>query len=61
MQKTYQEQRYGDQWARTVVAKRASIIPEQLRSDGRFLTTLMLAVMTDAALAMIGLLILIST
>jgi uncharacterized RDD family membrane protein YckC len=60
MQKTYQEQRYGDQWAHTVVAARASVIPEQLRSNGRFITTLMLAVMTDAALTMIGLLILIS-
>jgi uncharacterized RDD family membrane protein YckC len=61
MQKTYQEQRYGDQWAHTVVTKRASVIPEQLRSDGRFVLALMLAVMTDAALGMIGLLILIST
>jgi len=59
MQKTYQEQRYGDQWARTVVTKRANVIPEQLRGDGRFVVTLMLAVMTDAALGMIGLLILI--
>jgi uncharacterized RDD family membrane protein YckC len=61
MQKTYQEQRYGDQWAHTVVTKRANVIPEQLRSDGRFVLALMLAVMTDAALSMIGLLILIST
>jgi uncharacterized RDD family membrane protein YckC len=60
MQGSYQEQRYGDRWARTVVAKRANVIPEQLRSDGRFVVTLMLAVMTDAALGMIGLLILIS-
>jgi len=42
------------------VTKRAGVIPEQLRSDGRFVLALMLAVMTDAALAMIGLLILIS-
>jgi uncharacterized RDD family membrane protein YckC len=61
MQKTYQEQRYGDQWAHTVVVKRASIIPEQLRSDGRFVVALMLAVMADAAVAMVGLLILISS
>jgi len=60
MQGSYQEQRYGDRWARTVVAKRAKVIPEQLRSDGRFVVTLMLAAMTDAALGMIGLLILIS-
>ncbi|HWW14074.1 MAG TPA: RDD family protein [Candidatus Dormibacteraeota bacterium] len=60
MQGSYQEQRYGDRWARTVVAKRANVIPEQLRSDGRLVVTLMLAVMTDAAVCMIGLLILIS-
>src|ERR1700733_13482229 len=57
----YQEQRYGDQWAHTVVTERGSVIPEQLRSDSRFVLALMLAVMTDAALGMIGLLILIST
>jgi uncharacterized RDD family membrane protein YckC len=61
MQGSYQEQRYGDRWARTVVAKRANVIPEQLRSDGRFVVTLMLAVMTDAAMGMSGLLMLIST
>jgi uncharacterized RDD family membrane protein YckC len=60
MQGSYQEQRFGDRWARTVVVKRANVIPEQLRSDGRFIVTLMLAVMTDAAIGMIGLLILIS-
>jgi uncharacterized RDD family membrane protein YckC len=60
MQGSYQEQRYGDRWARTVVAKRTNVIPEQLRSDGRFIVTLMLAVMSDAAVRMIGLLMLIS-
>ena len=61
MQKTYQEQRHGDQWAHTVVTKRANVIPEQLRSDSRFVVVLMLAIMIDAASSMIGLLILIST
>lgn len=61
MQKTYQEQRYGDQWASTVVCKRSDVIPEQLRSGGRFILALMLAVMVDAAAAMMGLLILIAT
>jgi uncharacterized RDD family membrane protein YckC len=60
MQGSYQEQRYGDRWARTVVTKRANVIPEQLRTDGRFVVVLMLAVMTDVGLRMIGLLILIS-
>jgi uncharacterized membrane protein YiaA len=61
MQKTYQEQRYGDQWAHTVVTQRANVIPEQLRSDSRFVLILMLAIMTDAAVGMIGLLMLIRT
>ena len=43
------------------MTERANVIPEQLRSDGRFVVTLMVAVMTDAALGMIGLLILIRT
>ncbi|MGO8795240.1 MAG: RDD family protein [Candidatus Sulfotelmatobacter sp.] len=60
MQKTYQEQRYGDQWAGTVVCKRSDVIPEQLRSDGSFILFLMLAVMADAATGMIGLLLLLS-
>jgi len=61
MQKTYQEQRYGDQWARTVVTQRVNVIPEQLRNDSSFVLTLMLAVMMDAAVGMIGLLLLIRT
>jgi hypothetical protein len=60
MQKTYQEQRYGDQWAKTVVCKRSGVVPEQLRSDGRFILALMVAVMADAALTMTALLIVIS-
>ena len=61
MQKSLQEQRHGDQWAKTVVCKRSTLAPEQLRSDGRFFLALMLAVMADAALLMIGLLAVINS
>ncbi|HWY19914.1 MAG TPA: RDD family protein [Candidatus Acidoferrum sp.] len=61
MQKNFKEQRYGDQWADTVVCKRSSLAPDQLRGDGRFVLALMLAVMADAGLNMVGLLILINS
>lgn len=57
MEKSGKEQRYGDQWAETVVCKRSSLAPEQLQSDGRFALALMLAMMADAGLNMVGLLV----
>ena len=60
MQDAYQEQRYGDRWAHTVVCKRSDVIPEQLRPDSRFVLALMLPVMADVAIRMTGLLILVS-
>jgi uncharacterized RDD family membrane protein YckC len=54
MQKSAQEQRHGDQWAHTVVVKRAQVAPEYLRSSGRFVAVLLLAMMADAALLMAG-------
>jgi uncharacterized RDD family membrane protein YckC len=61
MQKTPQEQRHGDEWAHTVVCKRSSLAPEKLGGTGRFILGLMLALMADAALAMVGLLLAISS
>jgi hypothetical protein len=58
MEKSGKEQRYGDQWAETVVCKRSSLAPEQLQSDGRFALALMLAMMAVAGLNMVGLLVL---
>lgn len=52
MQKSLQQQRYGDQWAHTVVVKRAQVAPQHLRSGARFLGVLALAMMVDAALLM---------
>ena len=54
MQGTPQMQRYGDQWAHTVVCKRFQIRPENLRSGGRFALALFLAMAADALLLMIG-------
>ena len=61
MQKTLQEQRHGDEWAHTVVCKRSSLAREKLRGVGHFILGLMFAVMADAALAMVGLLLAVSS
>ncbi len=60
MQKSVKEQRHGDEWAGTVVCKRSSVAPDQLRGGGRFVLALMLSVMADAAVLMIGLLVAIN-
>jgi uncharacterized RDD family membrane protein YckC len=61
MQKSAQEQRYGDEWAGTVVCKRSDVAPEHLRGGGRFVLGLMLGMMSDAALVMVGLLVVINS
>jgi len=60
MQKSMKEQRYGDEWAGTVVCKRSAVSPERLRGGGRFVLGLMLGIMADAAATMIGLLVVIN-
>jgi len=57
MQKSVQEQRHGDDWAHTVVCKRAAISGENLRGGGRFIAALLLAMMADAACGILGLLL----
>jgi uncharacterized RDD family membrane protein YckC len=59
MQRTAQQQRYGDEWAHTVVCKRSSIPPDKLRGGGQFALALMFALMADVALIMTGLLLVI--
>ena len=61
MQKTPQEQRHGDEWAHTVVCRRSDVAPEKLHSAGHFVLALMVAMMVDAALGMIGLLLAVSS
>jgi uncharacterized RDD family membrane protein YckC len=56
MQRTPQEQRYGDEWAHTIVCKRSEAPAGSLRSGGRFAVAFMCAVLVDIALAMVGLL-----
>lgn len=54
MQKTPQQQRYGDQWAHTIVCKRSQVKPENLRDGGRFVLALFVAIAADALLLMTG-------
>ena len=60
MQGSVQQQRHGDEWARTVVAKRSQIAPEKLRGAGRFAVALVFAFAADLALVMVGLLVAIA-
>lgn len=57
MQRTLKRQRYGDQWAHTVVCKRAQVLPENLRDGGRFALSLLVGMVADAVLLMLGLLL----
>ena len=57
MNKTPQEQRHGDVWAHTIVAKREDAPPPSLRSRGRFAAVFLFAAMADAVLIMMGLLL----
>ena len=61
MEESLKEQRWGDQWAHTVVCKRSSVAPDRLRSDARFAVGVTLALMGDAALTMVGLLLRINS
>jgi len=61
MQKTLKEQRHGDEWAHTIVCKRSAIAPDHLRGAGRFVLAMMLATMADAALTMVGLLVVMNS
>jgi len=60
MQRTAQQQRYGDEWAHTIVCKRNQITPDKLRKADRFIVALLFALMADAAAIMLGLLIAIA-
>jgi hypothetical protein len=60
-EKTPQQERLGAQWAGTVVCKRSAISPENLRGGGIFAMGLLFAFMDDAALAMIGLLLVLNS
>lgn len=57
MNKSLQEQRYGDRWAQTIVCKRAAVAPQYLRSGSRFAAVLALAALVNIALVMVGFLL----
>jgi len=54
MQETPQKQRFGDQWAHTIVCKRSEAPAGSLRSSGRFAAALMCAILLDIALVIMG-------
>jgi uncharacterized RDD family membrane protein YckC len=54
MQKTSQNQRYGDQWAHTIVCRRSQVRPENLRDGSRFAIALCLGMAADALMLMVG-------
>jgi uncharacterized RDD family membrane protein YckC len=54
MQKTPQQQRYGDQWAHTIVCKRSQVQPQNLRDGGRFALALFLGMAADGLLIVSG-------
>jgi uncharacterized RDD family membrane protein YckC len=57
MKATPQMQRHGDEWAHTIVCKRSAIQTNDLRSGGRFMVALLFALMADATLIIVGLLL----
>ncbi|HET6178515.1 MAG TPA: RDD family protein [Candidatus Sulfotelmatobacter sp.] len=52
-----QQKRYGDQWAGTIVMKRANVPPASRQGALRFVLGLMLGISADIAFMMIGLLV----
>ena len=49
MQGNMSQQRHGDRWAKTVVCKRSSLRPDQVRSGVRFAAMFALAMIADGA------------
>jgi uncharacterized RDD family membrane protein YckC len=54
MQKNPQQQRHGDEWAHTIVCRRADVAPQNLRGPGQFTLALFFAVLADAAFIILG-------
>jgi uncharacterized RDD family membrane protein YckC len=55
MNKTPQQQRYGDTWGHTLVVKKDALPPTSGASGGRFFAMFVLACLADAATALLGL------
>jgi uncharacterized RDD family membrane protein YckC len=56
MKRDESHQRYGDDWAHTVVVQKATISPDKLRSGGVFVAALALAAAANIITMMIGVL-----
>jgi uncharacterized RDD family membrane protein YckC len=54
MQNSPQQQRYGDDWAHTVVCRRSEVAAQNLRSGGQFVLAFFFATLIDAALLIVG-------
>lgn len=54
MQKSNMQQRYGDDWAHTVVCRKSEIKPENLRGTGAFVGALALGIVADGMLMLVG-------
>jgi hypothetical protein len=52
-----QEQRFGDEWAHTMVCKRSAVAPDTLRNAERFAAAFFFALAVDAAFIMTGMLL----
>ena len=57
MQKSPQQQRHGDEWAHTVVARRVDVAPQNRRSGGWFVVAFFFGAMADIILAVTAMLI----
>lgn len=57
MQNSPQQQRHGDNWAHTVVVRRADVSPSNRRGGGTFVGAFLLGAMADAILAITAMLI----
>lgn len=57
MKRDETRQRYGDDWAKTIVTKRSAVAPENLRGTGTFTGALLLAAAADGLLIATGSLI----
>lgn len=61
MKRTPQQQRYGDDWAHTIVCKRSQVAPDKLRSGGRFVLAFLLACMADSAILILDMTLRLTT
>jgi uncharacterized RDD family membrane protein YckC len=57
MERTPERQRYGDEWAHTIVCKRSVLTPDKLRGGGRFALALFFALMAETAFILTGMLV----